>query len=233
MGNVMDLVYICKDGKNEELRYSIRSAVLNIPQDNVCVIGGRPSWYSGNFFGVANEKGKFENINKCISLIPGIDKISEDFVLMNDDFFFLSYIEKLPVYHGGLLQDKVNNYVELGSRKYSRLLQRTLTDLKRNGIRNPIDYDIHVPMVMNKKKLEQSINKAYFPRSAYGNLNQIGGEFISDVKIYIAKSPLASRSYDFLNTEAKLVSTEDNSFIELYEKVLKDKFSKPSKYETI
>jgi hypothetical protein len=229
----MDLVYICKDGNNEELRYSIRSAIKNFPHKNVWVIGGRPSWYSGNFFRVANDAGKFQNINKCISLIPSIGEISEDFVLMNDDFFLLSYIDEMPVYHGGLLQDKVNSYFELGSRNYSKLLLKTLNDLKRQGISNPIDYDIHVPMVMNKEKLEQSINKAYFPRSAYGNINQIGGELILDVKTYGQKSPLASRSYNFLTGDAEMVSTDDNSFINLYEKVLKNRFLEPSKYETM
>ena len=228
----MDLVYICKNGNNEELRYSIRSAVENFPHNDVWVIGGRPSWYSGNFIRVIDEGNKFDNIKKCISVIPSIEKISQDFVLMNDDFFFLKYIEKIPVYHGGLLKDKIDKYFELGSRKYPRLLLKTFTDLSGQGIKNPIDYDIHVPMVMNKTMLDESIQKAYFPRSTYGNFHQIGGQLISDVKAYGAKSPLTSRSHDFLNTDSEFVSTEDSSFIELYEKILKDRFLTPSKYES-
>jgi hypothetical protein len=229
----MDLVYICRYGENEELRYSIRSAVENFVHSKIWLIGNKPDWYRGNFVSIPDQKTKFDNIISCTAAISDIGAISDDFVLMNDDFFFLKYIEKMPTYHGGLLRDKIDKYVELGSRRYATLLSRTLNNLVRQGIKDPLDYDIHVPMPMNKYKLRESIKKAYFPRSGYGNIHNVGGELISDVKTYSLNSSLSSRSYDFSTGQIPFVSTENGSFDYVYNEILKDRFPTPSTYEII
>jgi hypothetical protein len=229
----MDYVYICREGENEELRYSIRSVVKNTNYSNIWVVGYRPSWYVGNFVEVLNVKNKFINISNCTKAIADIGAITDDFVLMNDDFFFLKYRNSMPVFHGGSLKDKIDKYSVLGARKYAELLRKTYKDLLRQGIKDPLDYDLHVPMPMNKQLLANSIDKAYFPRSGYGNLNNIGGELIADVKTYSSKSILRSRSFDFKKEDAEFISTEDKSFQEVYELVLKDMFPEPSQYELI
>ena len=230
----MDLVYICRSGDNEELRYSLRSAQENASYDNVWLVGGKPKWYVGDFVEVPNRsKNKFENIRECISVIPQIGSISDDFILMNDDFFFIKKTGPMPIYHGGLLIDKIKQYEDFGARRYATLLSKTHNDLFRQGIKNPIDYDIHLPMPMNKQKLKYSIKKAYFPRSGYGNIHDVGGELIKDVKIYLPKSHLASKNYDFTDTSVAFVSTEDGSFENVYNSLLKNMFLMPSKYETL
>ena len=180
---------------------------------------------------VPDTGGKFHNIINCTKAIAEVEEISDDFVLMNDDFFFLKHIGDMPVYHGGSLKDKVDEYLELGSRRYGNLLLRTYNNLIRQGIRNPIDYDIHLPMPMNKHKLKSSIKKAYFPRSGYGNIHEIGGTYISDVKTYSSKSYLSSKSYSFGDSDLPFISTEDDSFQKVYELILKDMFLDPSPYE--
>jgi hypothetical protein len=227
----MDYVYICRAGNNEELRYSIRSVVLYTNYRKIWVVGYKPDWYSGNYVHVPDTGGKFHNIVNCTKAITEVEEISDDFVLMNDDFFFLKHIGDMPVYHGGLLKDKANEYIELGSRRYGNLLLRTYNNLVRQGIRNPIDYDIHLPMPMNKHKLKESIKRAYFPRSGYGNIHEIGGTYISDVKTYSNKSYLNSKSYNFEDSKLPFISTEDDSFQEVYDLILKDMFPYPSKYE--
>lgn len=227
----MDYVYICREGENEELRYSIRSVVANTNYNRIWVIGYKPEWYRGNFVDFPDTATKFDNIINCTKAITNVGAISEDFILMNDDFFFLRYIESMPTYHGGLLRDKIDKYIELGSRRYATLLSRTYNNLIRQGIKEPLDYDIHLPMPMNKQKLKESIKKAYFPRSGYGNIHNVGGVHIEDVKTYSNKSSLRSKSYDFKNGMMPFVSTEDGSFQEVYELVLKDMFPEPSQYE--
>lgn len=227
----MDYVYICRAGENEELKYSIRSVVANANYNRIWVVGYKPDWYNGNFVDVPDTATKFDNIINCTKAIADIGAISEDFVLMNDDFFFLRYVESMPTYHGGSLRDKIDKYIELGSRRYATLLSRTYNNLVRQGIKDPLDYDIHIPMPMNKQKLKESIKKAYFPRSGYGNIHNVGGTHIQDVKTYSNKSTLKSRSYDFKNGELPFVSTEDGSFKEVYETILKDMFPNPSQYE--
>jgi hypothetical protein len=231
MENVMDLVYICRSGENEELRYSIRSAVKNFSHDNIWVVGNKPDWYVGNFVEVPDKKTKFDNIIACTHAITDVGAISDDFVLMNDDFFFLKPLGKMPIYHGGLLRDKIDRYISLDSRRYSTLLSRTYNNLVRQGIKNPLDYDIHVPMIMNKAKLRSSIKKAYFPRSGYGNIHDVGGELVNDVKTYGPKNPLRFLEGDIINNNHYFLSTEDTSFDKVYQSILKEMFPTPSKYE--
>lgn len=221
----MDYVYVCRNGINEELRYSLRSIQQNMPDGKVWLVGSRPLWYVGNLISVPDVGNKFDNIKNCISVASKHKGISDNFILMNDDFFALEKIQKVPVLNGGLLLDKIIRYKETRMpSKYIRLLELTYNQLVKYGIKDPIDYDIHVPMIMNKKKLEQSLNIAYFPRSAYGNFANIGGEKIKDVKVYNASGSIAV-------LDSQYVSTEDKSFLNLKNKLLEKLFNEPSKYE--
>jgi hypothetical protein len=88
----MDFVYICKPGDNEELRYSIRSVLYSFPDANIWLVGGKPSWYSGNYIYVDQKHHKYANAINNLHAICDSNEISEEFVLMNDDFF-ISFIE--------------------------------------------------------------------------------------------------------------------------------------------
>ena len=227
----MDLVYVCRPGDNEELRYSIRSVEANLKHGKIWVVGYRPDWYSGNFISVEDTSSKFNNIINCLKVVVDTEDVAEDFIFMNDDFFLLKQLDSIPIYHGGPLLDKVEKYMSIISNSYARLLQRTYLELIASGIPDPLDYDIHVPMSMTKSGLKKALTKAYFPRSAYGNIMNVGGELTRDVKSYQKGSYLSSNSYDFENGSLPFVSTEDGSFRDVYNALLKDMFPNPSKYE--
>jgi hypothetical protein len=226
----MDYVYICRKGENEELRYSIRSLVKNLPTGNIWVVGYKPSWYTGNFIPVKDRHYKFDNIKKCMSAIIDNDQISKDFVSMHDDFFIIKKMDSVPILYGGLLEDRVSLYKKLSpSSMYTGLLEKTYKRLVKLGIPNPLDYDIHVPMIMNREMLKQTIDMPYLERSNYGNILNIGGTMSNDVKVY-SRGRMSSRSYDFLNGESYFISTEDNSF-EKIKPTLQNLFPEPSAYE--
>lgn len=224
----MDYVYICRHGDNEELRYSLRSIEKNMPAGDVWVFGYRPDWYIGNFIKVEDSGGKFDNIKNCILHIVENKDISDNFILMNDDFFALKKIQNFKNYNGGFLENKIKKYKELRmSPKYIKLLELTLKQLKNRGIDNPIDYDIHTPMSMNKKILKDCIDFAYFPRSTYGNFAKVDSLEISDVKIYSKNK--TSKLSDILSHD--FISTEDSSFILLKKTILANMFTEPSRFE--
>jgi hypothetical protein len=108
---------------------------------------------------------------------------------------------------------------------YIRLLELTHKQLVMSGIKDPIDYDIHVPMVMNKNKLRESLDIAYFPRSSYGNFAKIGGEQIKDVKIYNSTEKIQ------LDKNLYFVSVDDRSFLRLKDTTLESAFPMPSSLE--
>lgn len=218
----MDFVYICRPGKNEELRYSVRSVEKFLPDNNIWVVGGKPEWYKGKYIEVLDTAGKFDNINKCYKTILEENKISDNFVLMNDDFFLLSSKNNYR-YYSGLLKDKIINHTTLnGFSSYSKALTGAVKALKKMGIKEPLNYDIHTPMAFNKAQLGQVIDLSLAPRSMYGNIFIKDGLNIDDVKIYNYTKEI-DMGLDF-------ISTEDDSF-----KLIKDKletlFSLPSKFE--
>lgn len=226
----MDLVYICREGENEELRYSLRSIEKNAPGNRVWLVGYKPSWYNGLFMSVPDTSTKFENIRLAMIAICNNPEISEDFVLMNDDFFLIKPITDWKVYNGGLLSNKITRYRQIHpTSTYVILLKKTLRQLKHMGIHNPLDYDIHVPMIFNKTKLLEIAYLQLKPRSLYGNIHQIASETITDVKRYASDNYMNPLSY--IGSEYPFISTEDKSFNIVKEEILGDMFQEPSKYE--
>ncbi len=226
----MDIVYVCRKGDNEELRYSIRSVVKNLPESRVWVVGYKPDWYVGDFIPVEDTSGKFNNIRLALLAAANHPKVSKNFIYMNDDFFLIKPIKRLKTYSGGLLSDKVARYRQINPTSgYVISLKKTMECLNRLGIKNPIDYDIHVPMILNKQKL---IDIAYLPfqtRSIYGNFYQIASETITDVKRYHSGSYMSNMSY--AGNKYPFISSEDKSFDLLKDTILADMFPEPSKYE--
>jgi hypothetical protein len=227
----MDYVYICRDGENEELRYSIRSVETNFPSGKIWVVGGRPSWYTGNFIPVSSTSSKQINAIKNLSAIIQTSEISENFVLMNDDFFIVKPVKDIGTYHGGNLQDKIDlrRAITPGSR-YIDLLLKTQKVLQKIGISEILDYEIHVPMKMSKAGLRESLKLGTQWRSTYGNTHKVGGKEIKDVKVY-GSIDLLDLSYDMDGLSSEYLSTDDQSFPIVWKKILKDMFPNPSTCE--
>jgi hypothetical protein len=232
----MDLVYICRPGENEELRYSIRSAVKNLPHDKIWVVGGKPPWYRGNYIEVPQRKSKYKNARANMDAIVASKEISDDFILMNDDFFIIDYVETPRYYHAGPLKNKINYFETTHPRsKYTQLLKKSMRILNEQGISNPKDYALHIPFVMNKQKLAEVLPLSMSWHLSYGNIYAVGGELVrnrrgegKDVKVYArsgeeAKMPTSSISNIYL-------SSGDDSFGFL-KGYLEDLFPQPSKYE--
>jgi hypothetical protein len=228
----MDFVYICKPGDNEELRYSIRSVLYSFPDAKIWVVGGKPNWYSGNHIPVDQNHHKYANAINNLKAICDSGEISEEFVLMNDDFFIIKKIDKIDQFYNGLLSTKIDRYIQItGSSMYIKKLMLTRTRLMEYGITNPLDYELHIPMVMEKEKLKHIVLK--YPsclwRSMYGNIYAVGGSQMEDVKIYTNKKHSA-RSNE-ITENSVFLSTEDQAFSLAFDKVLNSMFSNPTTCE--
>ena len=229
----MDFVYICKDGNNEELRYSIRSVVESFPDSKIWVVGGKPTWYTGNYIEVIQNLSKYRNAIENLKALCNSEEISDKFVLMNDDFYIVKNIDSIKDYHGGPLLEKINLYQKLNSNSnYTRKLAATYKKIKSLGIENPLDYELHVPMVMEKEKLKQTLqnNYQFLWRSIYGNVFNVGGEQMEDVKVYV-KGPLVLKSYNIKKDDHIYLSSADTSFDILFNNILKKQFTQKTKYE--
>jgi hypothetical protein len=228
----MDFVYICRTGSNEELRYSIRSVVNSFPNSRVWVVGGIPEWYCGDHIPVNQDKNTYTNVlNNLMAIADSLD-ISSKFVLMNDDFFIINKINKIEYFYNGLLLDKINRYKDLvGESGYITRLIKTYNRLKKLNVNSPIDYELHIPFVMEKDNLRLILNKdgKFLYRSMYGNRFNVKGTQIEDVKVYVSGG-LVKKSFDYLNNDSDFLSTTEDSF-DLVEPILKERFPNKSNYE--
>jgi hypothetical protein len=213
MGN-MNFIYICRVGENEELRYSIRSVLNSFPEANIWVIGGKPDWYVGNYIYVDQNNSKYNNAISNLNALCNSELTPEEFFLMNDDFFILQKIDKIDTLHGGLLSEKISRYQKIArSSSYIRKLFSTNDRLKKNNIQDPLDYELHVPMHMEKQKLKKIIDQ--YPellwRSMYGNTFNVGGNEYQDVKVY-GSHVIRSERKGIDYTKDIFLSTDDISF---------------------
>jgi hypothetical protein len=228
----MDFVYICRSGENEELRYSIRSVVSSFTEARIWVVGGKPDWYLGNYIEVAQDRHKYANAFNNIIAICDSKEISESFVLMNDDFFILKRFDLNDIFHGGPLVNKIKTHIKnMPDSRYGRKLIETRDMLKSNNLYDSLDYELHVPMVLEKDKLRVIVKK--YPellwRSMYGNLYRLGGKEIKDVKVY--SDPRRSDKSMVVDKDSVFVSTQDDSFNIIYESFLKEMFLNPTTLE--
>lgn len=231
----MDFVYICRDGANNELRYSLRSICENTPLNSVWVVGGKPPWYTGPHIRVTQNHGsKYLNARANLQAVLDSDEIPDKFILMNDDFYVTRPIDKIPVYHGGSLEEKANRYLDYSAASmHARTLFQTIDLLKENGVPRPLDYSIHVPMTIHKENFRYAVNMGGAIRSVYGNMNRIGGTRlpVDDVKVYL-KSITHPKSFDYINNEHDIpfLSSSDQSFPIIFRAALK-KFTAATPFE--
>ena len=103
----MDLIWVCRGGQNEELRYSIRSATCNLDHTNVWLVGNKPDWYVGPFIQSQQVEGKkYDNVKAGLLKAIKSNQVSDDLVLMYDDFYVLQTTE-LDYYYSGTLDERI------------------------------------------------------------------------------------------------------------------------------
>jgi hypothetical protein len=227
----MDLVYPCRSGPNAELKFSLRS-IANLPYDSLWLYGDAPQWYKGNLVRLEPASNKHASARANLIAAANDDRLSREIIVMNDDFFVMKQVERVGVYHGGLLKDKLDYFQRTWPlSKYSEKLRYTYKMLREAGIDKPLDYELHVPLVVNRSRLAGLFRKYKrgMWRSLYGNLNRIGGIEIEDVKIY-PRSLKQVRRLDYMNASFPYLSTTDKAFSEI-RLWIGSQFPTPSQYE--
>lgn len=193
----IDIVYPVKhdvENNSEELRYSLRS-LKNIPHGKVFISGEKPDWIKNVvYIPVSQDMTKYENVeNNIISAISD-PRLSENFILMNDDMFIMRHMSALPCMNFGSMDDVIEAYERRypeGS-SYIDKMKHCSEVLKAMGVKNPICYELHTPMMFNKYKMlemyktaDGGFNSMAMRRSHYGNLYGVGGVRCEDVKIFL------------------------------------------------
>ena len=223
---------MCREGQNEELKYSIRSILHFFPDAEVWVVGGKPGWYTGNYIKVGQGSGKMRNVMNNIQAVLNNSGINESFIYMNDDFYLIDRLISFDYFYEGTLSEKYNSYAEYNGRStYAKQIFDTNHRLKRLGYRQPLSYELHVPFPVEKSKLAKIVQyDKLLWRSIYGNMFSVGGSFMEDVKVY-TNPMMKFKDYDYKNPTSPFLSSDDTSFEMLRNDLLSHMFRDKSKYE--
>lgn len=233
----MDILYpLKKTNSNEELRYSLRS-LQNITHDKVIIVGDIPEWVNEEFvyyIPTHNLPNRYQATTNNIMCACQSKELSENFILMNDDFFILKpIVEEDLNLDRGLMEDVVRYYHKTrpSLTNYDRNVEQAMKELKSLGFDNPISFELHTPMIINKHKFLNIIGKLSTDalhtckRSVYGNYFVKNSKTIEDVKI------LSNFSTSKLNLhDHKFISVSEGAWPRL-KNIIADKFPKKCVYE--
>lgn len=140
----MDIVYILGSGsvwEDNEIRFSLRSVEKNVSDlHSVFVVGECPDWMKNVVHIPAKDlfSRKWRNGYHKIKIACNDDRITSDFLLMNDDFFIIKEIEakNYPYYY--------NKQLPLSINKTALFLKK-----KKRGFQN---FSVHRPFRYNKEE---------------------------------------------------------------------------------
>ena len=198
-----DLVYIVKESEsNADLKYSLRSICKFCEFNKVWIVGYKPKWVKDVEYIPTKQSGnKWKNSMVNYTAACNCPEISDDFVLMNDDFFAIRQIIDWKVSTNKCLGTIDEKITMLKSRRMLSRWQSAFSFakelLQKLECTSQYNYETHLPIIINKEKFKEMLNmpiikkfmqtdKVLHKRSVYKNLFQdpnVIPNKITDVKI--------------------------------------------------
>lgn len=237
----MDLVYTLGPGSNwdnNEIRYSLRSVEKYLNIDRVFIIGEACEFLKDVTYipliqqtRSAHQK-QFNIYVKIVKACYAAD-ISENFIHIDDDHFFLRPVKEINYYHCGNLY-KSWDFNPMPS--YRQTLMNTYNELIRRGLPT-LDFNIHCPIVYNKKLFLEKVCK--FPwnmyhgftlQSLYCNSLKIEGQCGVDCKV---RTPYCIDDLREITAFKDLFSVGDDGLNDSMKNYLQELYPEPSRWEAL
>lgn len=207
MDETPDLVVPVREGAvNEALRYALRSWAAHLPHRRVWLIGHRPRWAANVKHIPTRQPGtKYANTTLAMRIACEHPEISDPFLWVNDDMFVMHSVEQMPVLHRGPVRNVEAYYEARSSGAYLHGMRQTRDLLVKLGHEDPLSYELHVPMPVGKQGMLDALAvgrdiPVLHKRTLYGNLAELGGSEIRDVKILHRRPQGYDESSVFLST---------------------------------
>lgn len=218
---------------NPQLCMTLRAIEKNFPHSEVFIAGHRPPFLSDavNYIPVQQGGGNWRNVLIILGEVVHNDQVPENFWFFNDDFYVLKKQTNPKTYYDMPLEERASRLRGVALGEYTRGAQISYELLREAGFPEPLNFDLHVPMPMDKTGLNDALgfvlrsNKNFWPhlRSIYGAMVGLTGERMADVKI----GPVNQGIPD----NAVYVSSSPRSFQGQLGRELREMFPNPSKYE--
>lgn len=200
-----DLVYILKESEhNPDLIYSLRSIEKFCTYRKIWIVGYKPSWLTNVEYLPTNQTGnKWKNSELNWLTACQYKDISENFILMNDDFIALRQIKdwknSLNVYLGSIMDEAETWKKKSKPSRWQWGFIYAADLLKACYAQTDYNYESHIPIIINKEKYLKFLNmkpikdftetpKVLHKRSLYKNLfpdTDVPPHKIKDVKLLL------------------------------------------------
>lgn len=230
-----DILIPIREGENNpSLRYALRSIAENFPHRKVWLGGYKPEWVSDEVGVIPVSQGSspYRNVHNILKAAVTHEELSDDFTFFNDDFYVLRPVKTFLDMYDGTLAERVHRLRGLALGSYARGAEITLDLLQAAGFEEPKNYDLHVPMLMSKVAVDDTLGfidrscRIFWPhmRSVYAALNGVEGVQFEDVKI-TTQIGRPSPHETYLSTSLRSLVTGSAGW------VLRKQFWKYSPYE--
>jgi hypothetical protein len=230
---VRDVVYFLKESPpRPELQFSLRSLAMT-DHGTVWFVGGCPDWVRNvNHVPFPDGEFKWWTLNDKFMLLPGLDGLSDEFVLMSDDYFFLRPCDSFPNYvDRERLSYRIRRLGDVSNPTgRSGWLAEARDVCRAQGVADPFMFDVHTPSLYNRHLIPLHLYRGtpLSWRSVYGNL-------IVDDPVEIPldpKSNSSARITKLAELDIGLLSTSEHSFTASgAERLLAGLFPEPSPFE--
>lgn len=218
-----------------DLIFTLRSIEKNLKNhNNVYLVGEKiPNFIKKTinipFKQSNNDNNKQINILNKILFCCNIDKLSEEFIFMNDDHILLREFDAItfPKYQDGEMERNVSD------NPYKFTVNNTLRFLENNNS-TKLNFDIHTPILYNKKKFKKIFETIKFPnfgyciKSIYGNLAKVKPTYLEDCKITYK---LTKEQAQEICKDKTIISFTDAPIKTGLKEYLKELFPNKSKFE--
>lgn len=237
-------VVLVRRGDNPELRCAMRSWARNVAEiSDVFALGMPPQWVNTKLLHTPQSSTKYANTTNGLLYACRHKVVPERFILLNDDFFALRPT-RVPTWHRGPMLDVVAAYRKRGiDSSYVRGMEATAQALVRAGIAEPLCYEVHAPMVVQRDLMADVLEtytadtsvSVLHKRSAYGNHAGLGGVQVEDVKLRSGKEVSGSATegpvWDGALPHMDWISTSDSVWTAGAGALLAERFPDPCRWE--
>lgn len=226
----LDVVYFVSAFPKSDLRYSIRSVVKNLEFNNLWIYGGKKyDIVPDGYLRIMNQKGatKWDKVRSMYREVCLNDSITEDFIMMHDDFFIMKPTKELKPEHRSSFEDHISVVeANFGNQltEYTKILRHASETLLA-GNKSNLSYELHKPFIFNRKKLLHILDeypREHCIRSIYANYYELGGEQAHDVKIFDKEPKFDYKKEPILSTDDRVIH-EGNEHWEYIKSQFKDK----------
>lgn len=237
---LIDAVYIVGGvpaWKDNELLFSLRSLERHMKfLRRVFVIGRKPSFLNDQVIHIPHHDiytNKARNIMSKVYRAATDNRVSKDFILLNDDYFFTHDFN--PITYPYYYKCDLAHTIKINGNEYGKHIKSTFDALQGRGFALK-NFDTHKPIKYNKALLKEVVDSytwdkpyGYTLKSLYCNTLKIEGQFKEDLKI--SHTAIISQWYKLIQKSDDMFSIGDPAVNISLKNFLAEYYPDKSKFE--